>query len=135
MRPSVLETDHADIDIALLEDAVVGEKSLDVVADFEERVAEGIDVGDQLGRKVLMHAARTDIGGMHAAAGGPLVEHHQLLALLEAPQRRRQRADIQGLGGDVEEMRQKAADLGIEHADELARLGTVTPTSFSTASE
>ena len=54
---------------------------------------------------------------------GALVEHHQLLALLEAPQRRRQRADIQGLGGDVEQMRQKAADLGIEHADQLRPLG------------
>ncbi len=50
-----------------------------------------------------------------------LVEHHQLLALLEAPERRRERADIHGLGGDVEEMREQAADLGIEHADELGR--------------
>ena len=85
MRPGVVEADHADIDIALLEDAVVGQEVLDVVADFEERIAEGVDVGDQLGRKVLMHPARPDIGGMHAAAARALVEHHQLLALLEAP--------------------------------------------------
>ena len=85
VRPGVVELDHADIDIALLEDAVVGEQILDVVADFEERIAEGVDVGDELGRQVLMHAARPDIGGMHAAAARPLVEHHQLLALLEAP--------------------------------------------------
>ena len=68
--------------------------ALDVVADFEERIAEGVDVGDKLGRQVLMHAAGPEIGGMHAAAARPLVEHHQLLALLEAPERRRQRADI-----------------------------------------
>src|ERR1700751_3314077 len=43
--------------------------------------------------------------GVHARAGGAPVEHHQLLAFLEAPQRRRERADIHGLGGDVEEMR------------------------------
>ena len=68
MGPGVVEGDHADIDIALLEDAVVGEQAFDVVADFEERIAEGVDVGDQLGRQVLMHAARPDIGRMHAAA-------------------------------------------------------------------
>ncbi len=120
---AVLEGDRADIDIALLEDAVVGEQAFDVVADFEERIAERVDVGNQLGREVLMHAARTDIGRMHAAATGTLVEHHQLFALLEAPERRRQRADIHGLGGDVEEVRQKPPDLGIEHADELGPLG------------
>ena len=66
-----------------------------------------------------MHAAGAEIGRMHARAGGALVEHHQLLALLEAPERRGQRADIHSLRGDVEEMREQAADLGIEHADEL----------------
>ncbi len=121
-RPGIVETDHADIDVALLEDAVVGEKALDVVADFEERIAEGVDVGDQLGRQILMHAARPDIGRMHAAARCPLIEHHQLLALLEAPQRRRERADIQGLRGDVEEVRKETPDLGIKHADELRPL-------------
>ena len=110
---------HADIDVALLEDAVVGQQSLDVVADFEEGIAERVDVGDELRRQILMHAAGAEIGRMHAAAGGPLVEHHQLLALLEAPEWRRQRADIHRLRGDVEEMREQAADLGIEHAYEL----------------
>ena len=57
---------------------------------------------------------------MHARTGGALIEDHQLLALLEAPERRRQRADVHGLRGDVEQMRQDAADLGIEHADQLA---------------
>ncbi len=52
-----------------------------------------------------------------------LIEHHQLLAFLEAPERRRQRAHIHRLGGDVEKMVEKPADLGIEHADILAALG------------
>ena len=56
------------------------------------------------------------------AARGALVEHHQLLALLEAPERRRQRADVHRLRGDVEEMREQPADLAIEHADELGAL-------------
>ena len=80
------------------------------------------DVVDQLLRDVLVHAAGTHIGRMHARARGALVEDHQLLALLEAPERRGERADVHGLRGHVEEMRQEAADLGIEHADELPAL-------------
>jgi hypothetical protein len=36
-----------------------------------------------------------------------------------APQRRRQRANVHGLGRDVEEMRKLAANFGVEHADQL----------------
>ena len=67
-------------------------------------LAEGVDVVDQFRRQILMHAAGAEIGRMHARARGALVEHHQLLALLEAPQRRRQRADIHRLRGDIEKM-------------------------------
>jgi hypothetical protein len=67
-RPGLVLRHHTDIDIALLEDAVVGEQGFDVVTHFEERIAEGVDIGDQLRRQVLMHAAGTDIGGMHAAS-------------------------------------------------------------------
>ena len=80
------------------------------------------DVVDQLRRQVLVHAADAEIGRMHARARRALVEHHQLLALLEAPQRRGERADVHRLRGDVEEMRQQPADLAIEHADELRAL-------------
>ena len=70
-----------------------------------------------------MHAADAEIGGVQARSRGPLVETHELFALLEAPQRRSERADVQGLRGDVEEMRKQAADLAIEHADHLRALG------------
>ena len=66
-----------------------------------------------------MHAADAEISRVHARARGALVEHHQLLALLEAPQRRGQRADVHRLRGDVEEVRQQPPDLAIEHADQL----------------
>ena len=87
------------------------------------RDAEVGDVVDQLRRQVGVHAAHAEILGVHAAARGALVEHHQLLALLEAPQRRGERADVHGLRRDVEEVREQAADLGVEHADELGALG------------
>ena len=110
---------HADIDVALLEDAVLGEQLLQIVAHFQERIAERRDVVDQLRRQILMHAADAEISRMHARARGALVEPHQLLALLETPQRRGERADVHRLRGDVEKMRQQPADLAIKHADEL----------------
>ena len=74
-----------------------------------------------------MHAAYAEIGGMQAAAGGALVEAHELFTLFKAPERRRERADIHGLRGHVEEMRQQPSDLAVEHADELRTLGHREP--------
>ena len=72
-----------------------------IVEHLQERIAPGGDVVDQLRRQVLMHAADAEVVGVHARARGALVEHHQLFALLEAPQRRGQRADVHRLRGDV----------------------------------
>jgi hypothetical protein len=83
--PGVRELDHADIDVALLEDAVFRQQALDVVADLEERVAERPDVVEELRRQVLVHSSDSKIVRVHARARGALVKHHQLLALLEAP--------------------------------------------------
>ena len=90
---------------------------------MQERIAECPNVVEQLERQVLVHAASAEIIGVHAAAGGALVKYHQLLALLKTPQRRRERADIHRLRGDVEEMRQEPPDLAIEHADQLGAPG------------
>ena len=60
---------------------------------------------------------------MHACTRGALVKYHQLLAFLEAPQRRGKRPDIHSLRRYVEEMREQAADLAIEHTNELTALG------------
>ena len=49
-------------------------------------------------RQVLMHAADAEVVRVETRARGALVEHHQLLALLEAPERRRERADVERLG-------------------------------------
>ena len=66
-----------------------------------------------------MHAADAEIIGVQARARGALVKHHQLFALFEAPERRGQGADVHRLGGDVQEMRQDAADLAVQHTDQL----------------
>ena len=66
-----------------------------------------------------MHTARPEVVGMQPRPRGPLVEAHQLLALLEAPQRRSQGSDVERLGRGVQQMGQDPADLAIEHADQL----------------
>ena len=60
---------------------------------------------------------------MQPRATGALVKHHQLFTFFEAPERRRQRAHVKGLRGDVEKMRQDAADFRVEHPDQLPALG------------
>ena len=67
-----------------------------------------------------MHAARAKIGGMQARARGPFVELHQPLAFFEPPENWGHGADIDGEGGDVEDMVENAANFAIEHADVLA---------------
>src|SRR5262245_11507153 len=121
--PGVCELDHADSDVALLEDAIFRQQPLDVVANFEERIAERPDVLEKLWRQVLVHAPDAKIVRVHASARGAFVKHHQLLALLEAPERRRERADVQRLRRHIEEMREQAPDLAIEDADELPAPG------------
>jgi hypothetical protein len=79
-------------------------------------------VVEKLGRQILMHAADPEIVRMHAGARGALVKYHQLLTLRETPERRGQRADVHGLGRDVEEMRQKPTDFAKEDADKLPAL-------------
>ncbi len=117
--------DDADIDIALLEDAVFGDQSLDVVQCRDEFAAPHLHVLDQLRRQVLVDAARAKIVGVQTRPAGALVEHHQLFAFLEAPQRRRKRPDVHGLGGDVEDVRQDAADFREDDADQLRALGHI----------
>ena len=110
--------------LASLKERFAGERQrVEIVNDFEERIAPRVDVVDQLLWEILMHAADAEIFRVHARARGTLVEHHQLLALFEAPQRRGERANVHGLRRDVEKMRENAPDLGIEHADQLRALG------------
>src|SRR6516162_5594736 len=117
--PGVGERNYADVRVAFFEDAIVSEQTLDIVAHLQEWVAERFDIVDQFWRKVLMYAADSEIGRMHAATRGTLIENHQLLALLEPPQRWGERAHVHGLGGDIEQMRKQPSDFAIEDADEL----------------
>src|SRR5205807_10349260 len=74
-------------------------------------------------RQVPVHSSDAKIVRVHASARGAFVKPHQLLALLEAPERWRERAHVHRLRRHVEEMREQAPDLAIEDADELPALG------------
>src|SRR5206468_10252316 len=100
--PGVRELDRADADVALFEDAIVGQQSLQVVADLQKRIAERPDVVEELRRQILVHAANAEIVRMHACTRGALIEGHQLLALLKTPERRGERADIERLCRHIE---------------------------------
>ena len=60
---------------------------------------------------------------MQPAAGGALVEDHKLLALLKAPERRRERADVHRLRRHIQKMREHPPDFAIKHPDELSAPG------------
>ena len=53
---------------------------------------------------------------------GPFIKYHELLAFLEPPEDRRERADVHRHGGDVQKMRKQPANLAVKHANELASL-------------
>src|SRR3974390_89803 len=74
--PSIVEAHDTDVDVTLLENAVLREQDLDVVTYFEKGVAEIPNIIDELWRQVLMHAADTKKVGMHPRARGALIEHH-----------------------------------------------------------
>src|SRR5215472_2826252 len=74
--PSIVEVHDTDVDVTLLENAVLREQDLDVVTYFEKGVAEIPNIIDELWRQVLMHAADTKIVGMQPRARGALIEHH-----------------------------------------------------------
>ena len=52
--PAIVERHDADIDVALLEDAVADDEGVEIVQDLQERVAERLDVVDQFRRQVLL---------------------------------------------------------------------------------
>ena len=109
---------HADIDVALLEDAVLGQKPVDVVQHPGKGQGPGLDIVDQRRRQVLMHAAGPEIGGMKPRPAGPLVKDHQLFTFLEPPERRGQRAHVHRLRRHVQKVVEHPPDLAEQHPDE-----------------
>jgi len=73
--------------------------------------------------QVKRDAPRADVRSVHAGARHALVEFHELFALLEAPQERREGADVHGVREDGHEVVEDARDLAKQGADPLCALG------------
>ena len=99
-----LRRHRSDIDGALLEDPVVGQQAFHVGDDGRKLLGPTVDIIQQAGRQILMHAAGAKIRRMKPRATGPLVKLHQIFALFKTPKQRGHRADIQSKGGDVQDM-------------------------------
>ena len=121
----VVSADHPDVDRALAKDPVVIEQPLDVVEHFGKARHPGTDVVGKASWQVALNAAGAEVLGMHPRARHPLVELHQLLALLEPPQERRHRANVERHGGDVEEVVHDPGNLGEQHPDVFRALGNL----------
>ena len=72
-----------------------------------------------------MHAARTKVGGVQPRTASTLVEHHELLAFLEPPERRGQGSHIQCLRRHVQQVVQDAPDLRIQDPDQRCPTGNL----------
>jgi len=119
----LLRRHDADIHQPLLPDAVVGQQRLQVVDELRESLGPGTDLLLQPGRQILGDAAWPEIIRMQPRAGRGLMELHQLLALLEPPQRRRDRPHVQRIGRHVQQVVQNPGDLAEQRADPARPLG------------
>src|SRR6266508_4363845 len=119
----LLRVNDADVDHALTEDAVVVQQLLDVLDEGVELLDPAFHGIEHAVWQILMHAAGSEVVGMHARTAHALIVFHQQFALLEAPQWRRQRAHVHGERRDIQEMVEDARDLREQHTDVLTALG------------
>ena len=82
-------------------------------------LAERGDVIAEAEGEVGVDASGADVGGVHPRARDALVELHQLLALLEPPEHRRERADVHRVARDGEQVVEDPRDLEEHRADHL----------------
>ena len=115
----VVLVDRADVDVALLEDSVVGDQRDGVLENLQAVVEEIADLVQHRRRNVLADAADAVIIGVHARAGHMLVELHDVFAHFEQPQVGRHRADVHDVAAEVEHVVRDAGQLRHHRADVL----------------
>jgi hypothetical protein len=128
----VIGADDAYADGALLPDAVPADNLLDLIDPARELRRPLEDVVQQAMGEVERDAPGAHVRRVEARAADALVKLHELLALLEAPQERRERADVQRMAMRWLRMRVISPNSVRIH---FARSGTSMLSSFSTARE
>ena len=69
-----------------------------------------------------MNTAGAEVRRVQARTTCALVKDHQLFALFKTPQRRSQRTHIHRLRRDVQQMRENATNLGIQHPNDRSTI-------------
>ena len=89
-----------------------------VVHELWKLIAPCFDIIEKRIWQVLMHTAWTEVCCVQTGTTGAFVKDHQLFALLKAPKRRGECANVERLRGHVEQVVQHAADLAIQNTDQ-----------------
>ena len=104
----------ADIDCALFPNPVFGQQIPEIVDKFRVRLGPRPDTIREACGQIRLYATGAVIIRVQARTGCGFVELHELLALFVAPKGRRQRADIHGERGEIQQVVQDSRDL-VEH--------------------
>ena len=116
----VFLADHGDVDVALLEDAVVDHQAHRILEQARQAGVEPVgNVRQQLEWHILMHAAGPEIGRMHARARCAFEEVEAILANFEQPQVGRHRAHVHHMAAKVQHVIADAREFREEDAQIL----------------
>ena len=99
---------HANINGALLEDAVFCEQAFQILEEIRKFLCPDSNSVFKPRRQILRNATRAEVIRVVMAARDRFVKLKQSLALLKAPKRRRDGTAIERIGGDVQQMVQHA---------------------------
>src|SRR5918911_2303476 len=112
----VLSRDDADAYGASEPDAILREHRLVLVYALREVVDEAAYVLFEIVVRIIRHASDPPSVAGQARAELPLEDFQNLFALAQRPQEHRHRADVQGVGGEPEQVRSDAVQLGQDGA-------------------
>src|SRR5439155_14988711 len=126
IRLRQLRRDRTHADGPLEEDLVLVEDRDVVVLDvLGVTIEEARELSDPARREVIEHAARPVVVEVHARAAELLEHVEDLLAIAEAPEDGRRRADVESVRTEPHEVRGATAHLVDDDADELGAAGNV----------
>src|SRR5207302_280755 len=100
-------------------DGIVVQQTLVLVHLRREVLKEVANLVIKIARRLHAQTADADVAGHHALAAYRLKNAHQLLALAEAIEKHRQRANVHSMRAEPDQMRLNARQLIEQHAEIL----------------
>ena len=121
----ILRAQDADADRPLAEEPVGGQERFVFIDVRGHRLQEGVALAQELLRQVVLQAAGADETGHHPRAGDLLEEIEQHLPLAEAVEEGAERAEVDRLRAEPDEMAGEATQLAEQDADHPRPLGNL----------